>query len=427
VHFGFVRIPARVGATLFLTEAEPVHFPRWAECFSTPRPTQRSEDREQNHRIDAVLSLTESSAIVWVMHKDKRTPIANQEVLFYLKDARESIEEKKVMTDNNGVASLSNISYWQLGAKISLSLTPDFVRPSPSKENVSHLNRMDGEGRVRQCLYLTHQNEISTGGRGQDAARIYALLPRPLYKPGEMVDGVLIARTKSGDTPSKASRIVEMVVIKNPKGAIMTTIRTSFNSFGVANFSMQLSKEAALGKYTFAFVNTHTNAEIEGSFYVEEFVAPEFRAGLSARPSDWRQPLLVSFEASYFFGGPVADASGTLEIVRNDWRYRLHSEWPPPKDHQRSKTLAPISFTTNKDGKAEIKIPWSSPWFVRTDGCSFRCKARLRDASGKTCEAELSVSRSKLGAIMKATPVSSMCLPEEEIELSVQRHRESSA
>jgi hypothetical protein len=407
--FGFFRLPRPLGSFRLLLEATANPFEAWERHFGAPIPKTEHQERSQNHTLDAVLSLTESNAFLWVM--DKKTPIPNQEVIFVLQDPGESFEERRVMTDSQGLATLSGISFWQLGAMV----------------------KIPGEAGGAQCIFLTHNSEASTQSNDTSALRFYLWMARPMYKPGETVSGVLIGRNKKAELPSTPeTHSYLQLSIRAPNGTVLKQLPLKLSLFGTASFSFEIPEKVTLGKYTFAVDIRSQKTIVEGNFYIEDFVAPEFKASLvSQKEAQWGEALSLNFEASYFFGGAVPDAVGELEIERRDWSYIESGAWPPNKYSKKIKKLHPIKIQTKTDGKAEIRIPWrglpawlTPSFFRRVDGCTFICKARVRDASGKTCEASLSLVVGRLASVVGVELQKSLYLPNEEASFLIQRHQE---
>ena len=60
-----------------------------------------------------------TQTLLWVTDRETKSPIPGAEVTFWIlpQPSVESLQEKKIMTDEQGLASLSGISFWQLGQR----------------------------------------------------------------------------------------------------------------------------------------------------------------------------------------------------------------------------------------------------------------------------------------------------------------------
>jgi alpha-2-macroglobulin len=401
---GVFSLPPLRGPFLLRVEAKPAPNPRWSKLLPD-MPLVDGERRElvQQTKLDAVLNLTETGAALWVVDQETGRPVPGAEVSFWLRHRGEDTpREFAARTDERGLASLSSLQFWQLGASV----------------------RRQGTHGAEEFLFLTHGHDISTSNRPTPEDRLYLWLARPLYRPGELVQGTLIGRSKGAEEPS--ARLPEgrsfTLEVRGPRGNTVAQLTLSLSRFGSAPFSFTLPGDAPLGRYTFGLSWDRSGTRIEGHFQVEEFVTPEFRASLRAlTPPRWRKPLTLRFEASYFFGGPVAKGAGTIELRRRPWRHGSWTAWPPGKLASAEKPLAPLRFETDAEGVATIELPSRAPFDLlrRLDGYDLSLAATLRDASGKTCEATLSLSFGRLAHAVEVTVVESLRLPGEPLRLKL--------
>lgn len=373
----------------------------WSACMGKEEmPVARRFVRRFNTSMDAVLTVTESALSVWVVDNQTRAPIPDVSVRFLRRNKEGKIDAEATRTDENGLFTWKGKATWQFGVLI---------------------ERDNSSGR-RESLFLTNNDDISTSREATPVRRYYVMLSRPLYRPGERVQGKLFARQKGSEGSSKrvATNQTLKMDLMSPRGPKITTISCTLSEFGTASFDVPIPADAPLGRYTFKM--TSPSGAVEGCFNVEEYVAPEFRADLrSEKKPVWGNKLILEFEARYFFGGPVANATGTLEIRRIPWRYRHVHHGSFSKWFRSSKHLGSQSFTTDDQGKAKIEIPWRGPWslFGQIDGCDFNFAATVRDASGKSCEASLHVSVPKTQVVVSAKPVKKLRIPGETLPLNL--------
>lgn len=371
----------------------------WAACMGQEElPTQVESRRLSNTTMDAVLSMTENSASVWLVDKKTKAPLANNSLTAIVRDATGKLETETSTTDEKGHFTKKGSALWQFGVLF---------------------ERENAQGRQEQ-LFVTNGTSITTSKAPTPLRRFYVFLARPLYRPGETVRGKLIAREKGAEGPSQRlppSLVFDLDVF-TPRGTKLTTISCTLSEFGTASFELQVPPEAPLGKYTFRV--SKSNSGVEGSFQVEEFVAPEFKAELRAKNKlRWGRAGKLEFEATYFFGGPVTNASGTLDIKRANWHYRHDDSGSYSKWFRAPKHIASVLFKTDAKGRAEIDLPWKGPFnlFRRYDGCDVSFVATVRDASGKSCQANLHLSIPRLETIISVQPIRALRLPGETLPL----------
>lgn len=373
----------------------------WSACMGKEAmPTTQRSYRLLNTSMDAVLTVTESALSVWVVDKETRAPLPKTQVRFLRRQSDGKIEAQMQETDDKGLFAWKGKATWQFGIL---------------------LERENSSGR-RECLFLTNDDDISTSREAQPQRRYYVMLSRPLYRPGERVQGKLFARQKGSDGPSKrvATNQTLKMDLMSPRGPKITTITCTLSEYGTASFDVPIPADAPLGRYSFKM--SFPAGSVEGYFNVEEYVAPEFRAELRiTEKSVWGNKLVLEFEAAYFFGGPVVNGEGSLEVKRIPWRYHYVHHGSFSKWFKSSKHTGTFSFTTDEQGKAKIELPWPGPWNLlgRLDGCDFNIVATLRDASGKSCEATLHVSVPRTAVVVSAKPIKSLRVPGETLPLGL--------
>lgn len=371
----------------------------WANCMGKEAiPVHKVHHRLNNTSMDAVLSLTENSLGAWAVDKRTQKPLPNLALTFMRRDVNGKVDSQSVSTDDDGLFSWKGKPAWQFGILV---------------------ERRNAQGRSEQ-IFLTNDKDISTSKASSPVRRFYVLLARPLYRPGEVVRGKLIARQKGseGSSTKLGNSLVFQLEIHTPRQAKLTSVSCTLSEFGTAAFEFTLPKDAPLGKYSFRVA--HAFVALEGQFHVEEFVAPEFKAELRTKDKPaWGKSSTLEFEARYFFGAPVANASGTLEITRTNWQYRKFHPSSYSKWFRQTKRVASLPFRTDAQGLAKIDVSWRGAWSLLRplDGCDFSYVATVRDASGKSCQATLHVSVPRTAVIVSAKPVRNLRVPGETLPL----------
>jgi uncharacterized protein YfaS (alpha-2-macroglobulin family) len=153
---------------------------------------------------------------------------------------------------------------------------------------------------------------------------------RGLYRPAEEVNlQVLVRITRPG--PRGDLRLLSAAEgrctfsLQDPRGADLHKGDLQLSIFGTGTIPYTLPKDASLGYYQ-ALV-TCPLGNLSGSFQVQEFKTPEFKAlaafALDGSPVLVGKELTASVSASYFFGGPMAGAKAT-------WRVQRSAAWFSP-------------------------------------------------------------------------------------------------
>jgi len=178
--------------------------------------------------------------------------------------------------------------------------------------------------------------------------RIYASTDRPAYRPDQTVNWKVVVREHREldyTTPSGAKLSYQ---ITGPRGSDIESGELTLSAFGSAWGSLETTPEMALGEYRVRF--TDSDSQHIGDavlFRLEEYKLPEFEVLVSTPDdpaSEGRKKVFVlgdeveaSVEASYYFGGPVANAKVAVVVYKKAWspEYRPHRRHGWFADHLR--------------------------------------------------------------------------------------------
>jgi uncharacterized protein YfaS (alpha-2-macroglobulin family) len=177
---------------------------------------------------------------------------------------------------------------------------------------------------AHQAIAQTYLNNYAVEGR---TWRIYAYTDRPAYRPHETVQFKFTGRAMQGElyrNPAGASLHWE---IKDPRGAKVSEGTSKLNLFGSAWGSLDLIETMPLGAYTIQFRDGTRDVGGAQLFRLEEYKLPEFKVEVRTPESNGSRKIYrlgdtveASIEASYYFGGPVANAK--VEAVVHQQPYR---------------------------------------------------------------------------------------------------------
>ncbi|MBS1153498.1 MAG: hypothetical protein H6Q89_5196, partial [Myxococcaceae bacterium] len=212
----------------------------------------------------------------------------------------------------------------------------------------------------------------------------WVLTDRPLYKPGETVNFKIFLRTRSDgpSVPVKGDSFTFYVRDASGKELGKPTLTT--NEFGTATFAVTLGKQAQLGTYTYYLQNNARSYQVgTNSFRVEEYKPPEYTVSVTAvgKPKPG-EAAKFKVSASFFFGGPVANATGRAIVYVRSWSH----QWKPwPEDlaqpdsggysrgrgrhryddddgyyggyYRQQLAQHTLQFKTGADGTSEVEVP----------------------------------------------------------------------
>lgn len=240
--------------------------------------------------------------------------------------------------------------------------------------------------------------------------RVYAFTDRPAYRPNETVKWKIIARTRGDDerwtTPSGSLHYT----IRGPRGEEVAKGVAKLSAFGTFAGELSLTPSMPLGQYHIDFAGAPGSGEFGSAvlFRLEEYKLPEFL--VTVNTPEGRQYRLgdtieATIEASYYFGGPVANAEveavvyqGPLHRWWFPWR-TYHWYWPEPHrmPHQQVRTER---LRTDAGGRAVLRIE------TPRDGTDseYRIEARVVDASRREVRGEGTVRVTKQRYTVMAQP-----------------------
>ncbi|MGV3622968.1 MAG: alpha-2-macroglobulin family protein [Archangium sp.] len=231
----------------------------------------------------------------------------------------------------------------------------------------------------------------------------YVLVDRPLFKPGETVGLKLFLRTREGGPSTPVPNKKATVRVYDPNGKDVIKKELVTNRFGTAHFTLPLPKNTTLGQYRVAVEGDGEYwQQPQLDFRVEEYKAPEYL--VSVEPLGQPKPgevVRFKVKASYYSGGPVANANGRALVSVRSWSHSFGA-WPDdPTDadpyggygydddtysYRRyrgrgySGDIAQhtVQFKTGTDGTAEVEVP-ASPAVAQ--GLEYAVQVLVTDSS----------------------------------------------
>ena len=261
-----------------------------------------------------------------------------------------------------------------------------------------------------------------TAPGGWDAWQIYAFTDRPAYRPGEIVHWKFIARVRRDNdwtTPAKRSLDYDIV---SPRGGKIASGTATLNEFGSFWADLPLTGALPLGIYTIQLTEHGTARDraavgYASLFRLEEYKLPEFRVDVkTAKQFRLGDTIEATIDASYYFGGPVANA--TVEaVVRKSpfvhtWTpWREYAWYFPPNAQAYGSEVKKETLKTDAQGRAVVRVETSAD-----DGDStYTIEARVTDASRREVDGEGKVNVTRQRYSVMAQPEHYLLRPNDDV------------
>lgn len=260
----------------------------------------------------------------------------------------------------------------------------------PFANDIRHYGNITITARARDAEAYVQTWSYSSYGGPNEQWRIYAFTDRPAYRPDETVRWKAIARLRGTDeqwiTPAGRELGYE---ITNPRGEKIASGTAKLNEFGSFWGELPLTASMPLGTYQIRFTYRDAQSRTQYAanaslFRLEEYKLPEFAVSVKTDDRVYRlgETVTANIEASYYFGGPVANATVEAVVYRQPfvhywagWReYPWYWQTPAsgyPEEMKRE------TLKTDENGRAQITIETNPD----EPDIQFRIEARVTDAS----------------------------------------------
>jgi uncharacterized protein YfaS (alpha-2-macroglobulin family) len=315
------------------------------------------------------------------------------------------------------------------GADVTLYVYNSDSRPAErltAKADASGVARFDLKGKnVNNVVAWAHAKDSDSYAHGyvggwyqQNLEHMaYVMTDRPLYKPGETVGLKVFLRSRADGPSVPVAGHKLTLYVRDTNGRELARPDLTTNPFGTATFTLTLPADAMLGQYT-TYVQTSDWSlnQAQGTFRVEEYKPPEYTVSVSpsGKPA-FGDKVKVKVAASFYFGGPVANAQGRAIVQVRNWAHTF-GPWPdePVEEdpygyggynrYRNNPTwygygqLAQhtLPFKTGADGTAEIEIPALDKNVVpNVQGVEYAVQVFVTDSSRREVQGQGSVKVSK--------------------------------
>ena len=155
----------------------------------------------------------------------------------------------------------------------------------------------------------------------------YFITDRTIYRPGQAVYFKAIVRNDDDahySLPGADNTVA--VSISDAQGTKVYEQDLTLNEMGTLNGELQLGEEASLGSYS---IDAHyRDQEFWASFQVAEYRKPEFQVAVETDKPEYVQTdkINLSAVATYYFGGPVANAAVQYTVMSADYAFKYQGK-----------------------------------------------------------------------------------------------------
>ena len=214
----------------------------------------------------------------------------------------------------------------------------------------------------------------------------YVYTDRPIYRPGHTVHMKGVLRWRNQDALAPFDRADAEIVAADPNDKVIFRRQVKVDAFGAVHASFAVPATAALGHYVLRVQSG--DAMAAAAFEVQEYRKPEFEVGLTPakRFEIQGREVVVSVQARYYFGQPVANAR--VRWVVNQQPYYSPFRWNEGFDGEEGggywygdNQTARGELRLDASGKGELRVPLG----VDDNGRDFsaRIEAQVTDAANR--------------------------------------------
>jgi len=265
-------------------------------------------------RLNLTLKQTRSEALIWATDLSSGQPVAGLPISLYTRAGQ---------VGSSGTTSADGLFLAQ-GLKLQDLWEPFFAvsgQPGSDEFGIAYNGWDDG-------ISPWNFDVDSEFWGSQYQGALYT--DRPIYRPGQTVYFKGIVRADDDAHYRLPANLKALQVrVQDPQGRELYNEKLSLNDMGTLHDQLVLGQEAALGSYYLEMTDPAQDFYVGTSFLVAEYKAPEFQVSVvSDRDACLSGDALnVAAEATYYFGGPVADAAVHWSVLSND--YWFSYQCPP--------------------------------------------------------------------------------------------------
>jgi uncharacterized protein YfaS (alpha-2-macroglobulin family) len=206
----------------------------------------------------------------------------------------------------------------------------------------------------------------------------YLYTDRPIYRPGQTVYFKGIVRADDDAVYSVPGEIESVhVYVNDAQGNELYRQELPLSDMGTFYDELALDEQAPLGDYYVDIQEPDLEFYAGTSFRVAEYEAPDFQVSVTPARDAYLagETIAVTAEATYYFGGPVADADVHWSVLSDDYYFRYDcpqgqscpwyswtdSEWgeQPEGDYYYGygRLVAEGDARTDSEGRVTFNVP----------------------------------------------------------------------
>ncbi len=337
-------------------------------------------------RLNLTVKQGPHEILVWATDLSSGQPVAALPLVVYDREGKALAEG---MTDADGL-----FHYNELPPKLHSSV---FVVAGKSGEDNFALGTSDWDDGIAYYDFSLPYGYV------RDRYVNYLYTERPIYRPGQTVyfKGIIRADDDANYTlPSDLANVT--VIISDPQGKHIMDKGFPVSDMGTIYGEFTLGEEAALGSYSIA-MNTGQEGYAQAYFRVAEYRKPEYQVSVTADKSNYEngEAVNVTVEASYYFGGAVADAEVQWSVLSKDYYFRYNCPptqhcpyyswtywadwrwwmWYDPENNGYGRLIAQGATKTDEQGRATFQVAADIAQEIQSQ--RYTLEASITDLSGQ--------------------------------------------
>ncbi len=260
---------------------------------------------------NVLLKTTTQEALVWVTDVRTGQPVAGVPLALFAEDTRWD-----VTTDADGIARVTFAEPQAIWRPVWAIVQPDAVLGAASS------NWQDG--------ISTWDFRLPASYREPRTLVAHVLTERPVYRPGQTIHWkITVRQDNDGEYRLPPPGTTVHLFIQDPNGEMVYEADLPLNDMGTVSGDLPLDENAPLGFYTFWV----EGAELlnPATVLVTAYRKPEFEITVTADPPEVvaGETVLVTAQARYFFGAPVANARVEYVILDEPYTFTWSCPQPP--------------------------------------------------------------------------------------------------
>lgn len=263
-------------------------------------------------RVNLMFKQGVYETLVWATDLATGAPVAQAPVSWYAYGAGSDVH----LLDINSVTDADGLAVSQERARDQAAV----MTGQPGSPDFAIATRQWSQG-ITPWDFDLASNYTRSDYRG------YLYTDRPIYRPGQTVyfKGILRTDDDAHYTLPPEGKQVE-VQITDPQRKLIYEKKLTLTQ-GAMYAELQLDAEAAVGTYILRMDDAQT------TFRVIEYRKPEYQVMVETDAADYLagDTLTVAADASYYFGGPVADAAVEWKVLSTGYTFQYQCPGACPR------------------------------------------------------------------------------------------------